>query len=133
MRYWKCKMLPAPKIGHSIPHKDDLSLRSKETIMKRKKWTVALFLALTMVLQTGVFAQTQITTGVIQGILLDPQGAVVAGANVEVKNPATNFTKTVTSDGEGRFVFLQLDSGRYVLTASKQGFATTIQENLELT
>jgi hypothetical protein len=101
--------------------------------MKRKKWTVALFLALTLVMQTGVFAQTQITTGVIQGILLDPQGAVVSGATVEVKNPDTNFTKTLTSDSEGRFVFLQLQPGRYVLTASKQGFATTIQENLQLT
>ncbi len=101
--------------------------------MKRKQWIVALILALTLTLQTGALAQTQITTGVIQGILLDPQGAVVAGATIEVKNPATNFTKTLSSDGEGRFVFLQLDSGRYVLTASKQGFATLIQENLELT
>src|SRR5262245_17272213 len=78
-------------------------------------------------------AQTQITTGVIQGTVLDEAGAVVAGAGVEVKNTDTNFTRTLTTDSDGRFVFLQLPSGRYTLTVSKQGYATLAQENLSLT
>src|SRR5215510_4511275 len=78
-------------------------------------------------------AQTQITTGVIQGTVLDESSAVVAGASVEVKNTDTNLTKTLTTDSDGRFVFLQLPSGRYTLTVSKQGYATLAQENLSLT
>src|SRR6266542_2390997 len=78
-------------------------------------------------------AQTQITTGVIQGTVLDESSAVVAGASVEVKNTDTNLTKTLTTDSDGRFVFLQLPSGRYTLTVSKQGYATVAQENLNLT
>src|SRR5262245_3585401 len=78
-------------------------------------------------------AQTQITTGVIQGTVLDESGAVVPGASVEVKNTDTNLTKTLTTDSDGRFVFLQLPSGRYTLTVSKQGYATLAQENLSLT
>src|SRR4030095_2633573 len=83
--------------------------------------------------QIAVSAQVQSTTGVIQGTVLDEQGGVVPGANVEVKNPDTNFSRTFSTDSDGRFVFLQLSPGRYNVTAAKQGFATVIQENLELT
>jgi len=79
------------------------------------------------------WGQTQITTGVIQGTVVDESGAVVTGANVEVKNLDTNSTKSLTTTGDGRFVFLQLSPGRYIVTVSKQGFATLIQENLDLT
>ncbi|MBC7933098.1 MAG: TonB-dependent receptor, partial [Rubrivivax sp.] len=77
-------------------------------------------------------AQTQITTGVIQGNVQDETGAFVPGAIVEVKNVGTNLTKTLTTDDDGRFVFLQLPPGRYTLTASKQGFATLKQEEFTL-
>ncbi|HEV7892060.1 MAG TPA: TonB-dependent receptor [Pyrinomonadaceae bacterium] len=78
-------------------------------------------------------AQTQITTGVIQGTVQDEAGATMPGASVEVKNVDTNLTKTLTTDDNGRFVFLQLPPGRYTLTASKSGFATLKQEEFTLT
>ncbi|HEY7183234.1 MAG TPA: TonB-dependent receptor, partial [Blastocatellia bacterium] len=78
-------------------------------------------------------AQTQITTGVIQGTVIDENKAVIAGAAVEVKNTDTNLTRTLATDSDGRFVFLQLPSGRYTLTVSKQGYTTLAQENLSLT
>src|SRR3954471_19435733 len=78
-------------------------------------------------------AQTQITTGVIQGTVQDEQGATVPGATVEVKNVETNLTKTLKTDENGRFVFLQLPPGRYTLIASKSGFATIKQEEFTLT
>ncbi|MCG3163357.1 MAG: hypothetical protein JMDDDDMK_04754 [Acidobacteria bacterium] len=82
---------------------------------------------------TLIHAQTQITTGVIQGTVFDQANAVVADANVEVKNTDTNLTKTLKTDSDGRFVFLQLPSGRYTLTVSKRGYSTLAQENLSLT
>src|SRR4029453_15563699 len=92
-------------------------------------------LALVAVLPAPIIAraQTQITTGVIQGTVLDENGAVVAGAGVEVKKTDTNLTKTLTTDSDGRFVFLQLPSDPYPLTVSKQGYSTVAQENLSLT
>jgi len=101
--------------------------------MKRLIRLVALSLPLLLAVASGAFAQTQMTAGVVQGTVLDEQAGVVPGANVEVKNPDTNFSRALTTDADGRFVFLQLQPGRYVLTVSKQGFATVIQENLELT
>src|SRR5438552_12480593 len=94
---------------------------------------VATALPLLLSLATGVFAQTQITTGVIQGTVLDEQGGVVPGANVEVKSPDTNFSRTLTTDSDGRFVFLQLSPGRYTLTVLKHGFATLVRDNFNLT
>jgi hypothetical protein len=84
--------------------------------MKRLIRLVALGLPLMLALASGTPAQTQMTTGVIQGTILDEQGGVVPGANVEVRNPDTNFSKALTSDSDGRFVFLQLSPGRYTMT-----------------
>ncbi|HMX30069.1 MAG TPA: carboxypeptidase regulatory-like domain-containing protein, partial [Blastocatellia bacterium] len=78
-------------------------------------------------------AQSQSTTGAVQGTLVDEAGAVIAGATVEVKNLDNGSVKSLTSDDGGRFVFLQLQPGRYTLTASKQGYATVEQQNIALT
>ncbi|HEX8069845.1 MAG TPA: TonB-dependent receptor [Pyrinomonadaceae bacterium] len=78
-------------------------------------------------------AQAQITTGVVQGTITDEAGAVVPGANVEVKNLDTNAAQTFVTNDSGRFVFLQLPPGRYTLTAAKSGFATIVQEAFPVT
>src|SRR6185369_5027135 len=79
---------------------------------------------LTLLLVPTILAQSQITTGQIQGLVQDANGAVVPGVNVEVKNLETNLSRTVTTNEEGRYVVLALPPGNYSVTASKQGFAT---------
>ena len=59
-------------------------------------------------LTSAALAQTQITTGTIQGTVLDANGAAVPGADVELKNIDTNFSRNLTTDDEGRFIALQL-------------------------
>ncbi len=101
--------------------------------MKRLRVTgILLFVCLFASLQLS--AQTQATTGVIQGNVADPSGAILPGVSVEVRNTETNFTRQATTDESGRFVFLALQPGPYTVTVSgKQGFATLVQENLNLT
>jgi outer membrane receptor for ferrienterochelin and colicin len=101
--------------------------------MQRAIREVVLALGFVCALVATGQAQTQITSGVIQGTIADTAGAVVPGVNVEVRNADTNLIRTISTDTDGRFVFLQLPSGRYTLTASKQGYATLVQENLSLT
>ncbi len=90
-------------------------------------------LLVTLVFAIAVGAQTQITSGTIQGTVLDANGAAVPGAGVEVKNVETNFSRSLTTDEDGRFVALSLPPGKYTVTVSKQGFATLVVENANLT
>ncbi len=99
----------------------------------RRAKGLSICLFTTLLFAAAVAAQTQITTGIIQGTILDPNGAAVPGAAVEVKNVDTNFTRTTTSDEDGRFAALQLPSGRYTVTITKTGFATTVVEKADLT
>jgi hypothetical protein len=90
-------------------------------------------LLVTVVFAAGAVAQTQITSGTIQGTALDANGAAVPGASVELRNTGTNFVRDLTTDEDGRFVALQLPPGRYTITVSKQGFATLVVEKADLT
>ncbi|MFN0141088.1 MAG: TonB-dependent receptor domain-containing protein, partial [Pyrinomonadaceae bacterium] len=78
-------------------------------------------------------AAQDITSGTIQGVVEDEQGAVVSGATVEAKNVATNFTRTVSTDSDGRFTLLLMPPGRYVVTVTKQGFAKLNVPNVDVT
>ena len=67
------------------------------------------------------------------GDVSDEKGGSVPGAAVEAKNLDTNYVHTETSDSNGHFQFLSLAPGRYTLTISKSGFATVIQQKVNLT
>ncbi len=90
-------------------------------------------LLVTFLLAAGALAQTQITTGTIQGTVLDANSAAVPGAAVELRNIGTNLVRNFTTDEDGRFVALQLPPGRYTITVSKTGFATMVVEKADVT
>ncbi len=94
---------------------------------------IAILFGVVLTVGPPVWAQTQITTGVIQGTVSDPSGALVPGAAVEVRNVDTNASRSQITGADGRFVFLQLRPGRYTLTVTLQGFATHVQEEVTLT
>src|SRR5689334_5584778 len=100
-------------------------------VPRLKPFTVTLILIL--LLASVAAAQTQITTGTIQGTVVDANGAVVPGASVEIKNLDTNTSRTLTTDEGGRFVAPLLQPGNYSVTVSKQGFSTGVLEKTTLT
>src|SRR6266542_4127568 len=97
------------------------------------KRPVAGLLVTVLLAAVSIHAQPQITAGTIQGTVLDANGGAVPGANVEIKNTETNFSRSLTTDDGGRFVALQLPPGSYSVTVSKQGFATLVLEKADLT
>ena len=107
----------------------------RKALLRSSTWTAkGLGLCLfVMFVIAGVSAQTQITTGTIQGTVTDERGAYVPGATVEIRNFDTSFSRTVTTDEDGRFVGLLLPPGKYTLTITKQGFATLVVEEANLT
>jgi len=99
----------------------------------RKLLCVFFVLTLALGLAPPGWGQSQISAGTVQGDVVDEKGGSVAGATVEAKNLATNFVQTDTTNTDGHFAFLSLAPGRYTLTISKAGFATIVQENVNLT
>ncbi len=81
-----------------------------------------------------LFAQSQATTGNIEGRVVDPQGAAVPNVTVTAKSQDTGAEKTVQSSGEGNFVLPLLPPGNYtVTTAAAQGFGASTYENVKVT
>jgi hypothetical protein len=78
-------------------------------------------------------AQTEITTGVIQGTVMDSTGAVLPGVDVTIVNQGTNLTQSRTTQSDGRFVFLQLQPGPYTATFRLSGFTSYVQDGIDLT
>ena len=68
--------------------------------------------------------------GTITGTISDPNGAVVAGASVTVKNTETNVSSTVTTNEAGSYTFPLLMPGNYTVSATTAGFKTSTVENV---
>src|SRR6266436_2424462 len=66
----------------------------------------------------------------IQGVVTDPQGAVVSGATLTLKNLDTNQTLTATTDDNGIYNFNALPSSKYSLTVEKGGFKQKVLGNV---
>lgn len=94
---------------------------------------ISLFFVMTA-LCAAVFAQSQSTTGNIEGVVVDQNGAVVPGISVSATNQDTGFGKTVLSNDEGIYVFVLLPPGNYkVETTAAKGFAASTYENVRVT
>ena len=78
-------------------------------------------------------AQSQATTGVIEGTVTDPSGGAIAGAEVRVTNKDTGFERSRNSDSSGFYRFILLPLGRYTVAVKMTGFAELLRENVELT
>ena len=56
-----------------------------------------------LLLPTTLLAQSQATTGVIEGSVTDSSGSALPGATVTVRNTATNYTQVLVAGEQGRF------------------------------
>jgi hypothetical protein len=78
------------------------------------------------------FGQTQAINGSIRGRVTDAAGAAVPGAKIGVLNAATGYTRDLSSDDDGYFVFPNLPLGPYTVTISKEGFSTEKRPGITL-
>ena len=64
--------------------------------------------------------------GTILGTVTDPTGAVVAGAQVTVKNTGTGQERATTTSADGSYTVPELPIGTYTVTVSQSGFQTFV-------
>src|SRR5216683_428463 len=94
-----------------------------------KGWLAAAIVAVAVVLCVGAAnAQSGGTSSGISGTVLDPSGAVVANATVEIHNAVSGFDRTTTTDSNGRFSFPNVPFNPYHMTVTAAGFAQTAQD-----
>lgn len=102
--------------------------------MRSRKRFVLLFVLLFLPASSRpAAAQTQITTGVIQGTVADATGSALPGVSIEARNVNTNLTRSIVTEADGRYVFLQLPPGIYKVTFTLSNFGTLVHENVQLT
>jgi hypothetical protein len=70
----------------------------------------------------------------IGGVVKDASGAVLPGVSVEASSPVLiEKTRTVVSDGAGRYQIVSLLPGTYTVTFTLQGFASVKREGAAVT
>ena len=64
----------------------------------------------------------QAADGNLAGVVLDPVGAAVLGAQVELRNPTTNVIHVTETAADGSYRFHNILAGQYDITATLPGF-----------
>src|SRR5713101_3039067 len=77
-----------------------------------------------------VIAQSPNAT--INGLVLDPSGAAIAGAEIIVVNDATSVQHEATTSSAGIYVVTNLPPGPYRIQVAKIGFKTLIKPDIVL-
>jgi Carboxypeptidase regulatory-like domain len=87
-----------------------------------KSRAAAFLFTILLAIALGAHAQSGNSTS-ITGTVVDPSGAVVTNATVEVRNPVSGFSRNAVTDAAGKFVVPNVPFNPYHLTVTGQGFA----------
>ena len=97
--------------------------------MWRKSLSAVLLAACVLALPSLAGAQSAFS-----GVVRDTSGAVLPGVTVEASSPVLiEKSRSVVTDGEGRYTIVDLRPGTYKLTFTLTGFATLVRDAVELT
>jgi hypothetical protein len=72
------------------------------------------------------------TNATLNGIVNDPGGAVISGAQIQIQNINTGVKETVVSNASGVYSASQLPPGQYTVAVQKTGFQKSIQTGVVL-
>ncbi|MBI4463423.1 MAG: carboxypeptidase regulatory-like domain-containing protein, partial [Acidobacteria bacterium] len=86
-----------------------------------------------LVFLCGEIAFAQTTTGTISGTVKDSTGGVLPAAKVVIMNEDTGITRRVVTNTAGYYSAPALALGKYSVTASQEGFRTTVRQGIVLT
>src|ERR1051326_5973646 len=75
-----------------------------------------------LALGLGVQAQSGGSSTSVTGTVVDPSGAVVSNATVEIRNPVSGFGRRTGTDASGKFTIPNVPFNPYHLTVTGQGF-----------
>lgn len=100
---------------------------------RKLNFSLLVFGVLFVLLFVPASSLAQTVTGTMQGTVSDSRGAVIAGAEVVIRNLETGQERSLKTGSDGVYVAPFLALGRYTVTASSAGFNKVAQENIEVT
>jgi carboxypeptidase family protein len=96
--------------------------------------TVRNFLSVGILFVCAVSAAlAQAGRGSISGLVSDPAGAVVSGAQVTLLNPATGVMQHSVTTSAGLYTFISLNPGAYKVTVGQKGFKSFAIDKVTVT
>ena len=87
-----------------------------------------IYICLSFWLACALSGFAQSNSGTLRGSVVDPSGAVIAGAAVTIENPVSHYSRSANSDTQGKFEFDNLPYNNYLLSSAATGFQTASQE-----
>ena len=93
-----------------------------------KRFATKILLPLGLSLAGAFSCLAQINSGTVNGSVLDPSGATIAGAVVTIQNPVSHYNRSSVSDSQGKFEFANVPYNNYHLTAAATGFQAATED-----
>ena len=98
-----------------------MSMRVHPTAVKAA-WLALLLISFSLLAPVLAFAQ--LSSASLNGVVKDPQGAVVPNATIVLTNTGTAIKNTSVTNQDGAYTFVNLTPGEYTLEASAPGFSS---------
>lgn len=86
-------------------------------------------LLLTLLLST-IFIFGQTSRGTVSGVVKDPNGAIVSGAEVTLTNTETTVSRSSVTNDEGFYRFDAVDLGTYSVRVAAPNFSTAVKSGV---
>lgn len=100
----------------------------------RRTITQVLLICLAVISCVSVaMSQSQSNAADLQGYVRDPNAAVVVGATVTARNPATDFSRSTTTNDEGYYQLLSLPPGEYEVSVEAPNYKKSVVPAYKLT
>src|SRR5215213_5138279 len=101
-------------------------------VMRTKNPNRRVFWAVCFLILAALTATAQEFRGSLAGKIIDPNGAVVPGSKVDIKNVETGIVSSVNTGEDGGYSFPLLPPGKYQLTVTKENFNTAVRDGIQV-
>jgi len=120
--------------NHNLPSDVRASLRMRlgDPMLRRVYAVVLLSVFFGFHLIATVRSAAQVDRGAIVGTVTDPTEARISNAQITITNLDTGQPVRITTDDQGNYNAKLLKIGTYSVSATKQGFETTVQASVDV-
>src|SRR6202795_2132865 len=94
----------------------------------KKLVSMGVFLAFVFCLFVSVPGHAQVTGATLNGTVSEASGGAIVGAQVSIKNTATDIAKDTTTDAAGLYTIANLPAGPYEVKVTAKGFNTAVSK-----